>query len=103
MGLSQNNQNLSGAARSLRSRVCLRKGCARVYEPTRWNQRYCKDPGCRREVRRWQAAKRQRVHRRSPENRRKHAKAEAERRLAQATRGEPDPLPLSRIDPPLLR
>jgi len=63
-----------------RRRTCLRKGCGRVYLPNRWNQRYCQDPECQRLVRRWQAAKRQRAHRRSPDNRRRHAEAEAKRR-----------------------
>lgn len=93
MGLSQNNQNSASAARSLRSRPCLRKGCESLYEPTRWNQRYCQDPDCRREVRRWQATKRQQAHRRLPENRRKHAEAEAKRRQAQATCPGPDRVP----------
>lgn len=61
-------------------RVCLRKGCQRTFQPRRWNQRYCQDPDCLREVRRWLAAKRQRAHRRKPEQRQRHAAAEAERR-----------------------
>ncbi len=64
-------------ARRLPPRTCLRKGCCRVYHPTRWNQRYCQQAECRRLVRRWQAAKRQQVHRRLPDNRRRHAEAEA--------------------------
>ena len=39
-----------------RSRVCLRKGCKRRYHPGQWNQRYCQDAECLREVRRWPAA-----------------------------------------------
>lgn len=39
--------------------MCLRKGCGRRYQPRCWNQRYCQDAECLREVRRWQAAKRQ--------------------------------------------
>ena len=39
--------------------MCLRKGCGRKYQPRRWNQRYCQDPECLRQLRRWQAAQRQ--------------------------------------------
>lgn len=63
-----------------RGRVCLRKGCGRQYQPSRWNQRYCGDPECRRLVRRWQAAKRQQQRRRRPEVRQQHAAAEQRRR-----------------------
>ena len=64
------------------ARLCLRKGCGNRFRPKRWNQRYCQDPACLREVRRWQAAKRQRVFRESAENRKRHAQAEAQRRRA---------------------
>lgn len=83
MGQDQDTLNRSGSARNdrrLRPRVCLRKGCERAYQPRCWNQRYCQDPGCQRAVRRWQAAKRQRQHRRIPKNRQRHASAEAARR-----------------------
>jgi hypothetical protein len=46
----------------------------------RWNQRYCQDPECRKEVARWQAAKRQQERRRRPEVRQQQAAAERERR-----------------------
>lgn len=69
----------------LRPRTCLRKGCGCVFQPARWNQRYCQDGECLRQVRRWQAAKRQRVHRTSPGNRKRHAEAEARRRQARST------------------
>ena len=65
---------------SSRARVCLRKGCNRSFTARRWNQRYCGDVHCLQEVRRWQAAKRQRRHRESECNRQRHAAAEAERR-----------------------
>jgi hypothetical protein len=42
-----------------RTRICLRQGCGRKYQPRRWNQRYCQEPDCQRQVRRWQAAQRQ--------------------------------------------
>jgi hypothetical protein len=67
-------------ARRPRLRTCLRKECNRQYLPTRWNQRYCHDPDCQREVRRWQAARRQAVHRKDAAARSRHAQAERERR-----------------------
>ena len=67
-------------ARRPRLRPCLRKGCNRQYLPTRWNQRYCHDPDCQRQVRRWQAARRQAVHREDDAVRSRHAQAEKERR-----------------------
>jgi hypothetical protein len=67
-------------ARRPRLRTCLRKGCDRQYRPTRWNQRYCHDPDCRRQVRRWQAARRQAKHREDGAARSRHAQAEKERR-----------------------
>lgn len=66
--------------RRLRPRRCLRKGCDHIYRPRRWNQRYCQEPACRRELRRWQAAKRQRRHRNCEPTRAKHAAAERQRR-----------------------
>ena len=83
MGQHQNTSDRGSLARSgqrLRPRVCLRKGCDRRYQPSRWNQRYCQDPACLLEVRRWQAARRQHKRRQEPENRKQHAAAEAERR-----------------------
>jgi hypothetical protein len=70
----------SPRARRPRPRPCLRKGCNRQYLPTRWNQRYCRDPDCQREVRRWQAARRQAAHREDDAARSRHAQAERERR-----------------------
>jgi hypothetical protein len=67
-------------ARRPRLRPCLRKGCNRQYLPRRWNQRYCHDPECQREIRRWQAARRQAKHREDDAARRRHAQAERERR-----------------------
>ena len=61
-------------------RTCLRQGCNCVFLPGHWNQRYCREPSCRQELRRWHAAKRQRNHRQNPVNRQKHAKAERQRR-----------------------
>jgi hypothetical protein len=92
MGRPQHKQQSRISARPLRPRDCLRQGCGRVYHPTRWNQRYCQQAACRREVRRWQAAKRQRAHRQLPDNRKRHAEAEAKRRrdrTAQTARNDP--------------
>ena len=85
MGLPQLNQRSRITASPLRPRICLRKGCGCVYHPRCWNQRYCQQADCLREVRRWQAAKRQRFHRRLPANRKRHAVAEAQRRCDRAT------------------
>jgi len=63
-----------------RTRVCLRKGCGRMYQPRRWNQRYCQDPECLRFVRRWQAAKRQAKRRQDEAAKSEHAEAERARR-----------------------
>jgi hypothetical protein len=82
MGHHQHTPIVKPAARRFPSRTCLRKGCEQGFQPRRWNQRYCRSPHCLREVRRWQAAKRQRVYRQSAENRKRHAEAEARRRRA---------------------
>ena len=79
MGQSQNNQKIES---SHVFRLCLRKGCEQRFKPGRWNQRYCGRSHCLREVRRWQAAKRQRTFRQSAHNRRRQAEAEARRRQA---------------------
>jgi hypothetical protein len=90
MGQGQHSQPFRSIARRLPPRTCLRKGCCRVYHPARWNQRYCQQAECRRLVRRWQAAKRQRAHRRLPDNRKRHAEAEAIRRRNRTTRPPAD-------------
>ncbi len=66
--------------RRARPRICLRKGCGRVYQPRSWNQRYCQDPECQRQVRRWQAARRQARHRQDAAAKARHAQAEKARR-----------------------
>jgi hypothetical protein len=63
-----------------RTRVCLRKGCGRKYQPQCWNQRYCQDPECLRLVRRWQAAKRQAKRRQDEAAKSQHAEEERARR-----------------------
>jgi len=70
----------SARGRRPRRRTCLRKGCGRKYLPRRWNQRYCQDPECLREVRRWQAARRQAKRRRDIRVKAQHTQAEKERR-----------------------
>lgn len=70
----------STSGRRLHRRTCLRKGCGCRFQPRRWNQRYCQDPQCLRLVRRWQAAKRQRVRRQREEHRQQHREAERQRR-----------------------
>ncbi len=70
----------NGRCRRPRTRVCLRKGCGRKYQPRRWNQHYCQDPECLRLVRRWQAAKRQAKRRQDEAVKLQHAEAERVRR-----------------------
>ena len=72
-------------------RSCLRKGCGRRFQARQYNQRYCGDPECLREVRRWQGAKRQRKCRSQPEGRQRHAEAERQRRKQQASQAPRPP------------
>jgi hypothetical protein len=72
-----------------RPRICLRKGCGRKYQPRRWNQRYCQDAECLRQVRRWQAAKRQARRRQDEAVKAQHAQAQRARR--QRTASSPQP------------
>lgn len=82
MGQLQHNaqQQTRSSRRKLRPRVCLRCDCGQVFLPSRWNQRYCRLPICRKEVSRWQAAKRQQRRRKRPQVRETHADAERKRR-----------------------
>ena len=83
MGQDQHICLLQAAAsrgRCVRRRVCLRKGCGCVFQPARWNQRYCQAPECLQLVRRWQASRRQRQRRQQAEHRERHRVAERERR-----------------------
>jgi len=75
-----NNDRKSTIASRLSLRLCLRKHCGNRFQPVRWNQRYCQQAHCLREVRRWQATKRQRRCRQSPQQRQQHAQAERQRR-----------------------
>jgi len=63
-----------------RPRICFRKGCRRKYLPRCWNQRYCQEPECLRQVRCWQAARRQAKHRQEAVAKARHAQAEKARR-----------------------
>ena len=87
-------------------RVCLRKGCGRIFDVRSGNQRYCQEPECLRLVHRWQAAKRQRAHRRRPEVRENRATAarEARERKSRLKTDPPAPtepiMPAEQPDPP---
>ena len=70
----------SSRPRRPRARICLRKGCGRKYQPRRWNQRYCQDPECLRQLRRWQAAQRQARRRQDEAVKAEHAATERARR-----------------------
>ena len=83
---------VSTRGRRLGWRTCLRKGCGRRYQASHWRQRYCRKPDCLRELRRWQATRRQRKRRATAKGREKHAQAERERRRrkkSQATSPSP--------------
>ena len=77
----------STRGRRLGWRTCLRKGCGRRYQARHWRQRYCRNPDCQRELRRWQAAKRQRKRRATAEGRERHAREERERRRRKKSQG----------------
>ena len=70
----------SARGRRPRPRICFRKGCGHKYQPRRWNQRYCQDPQCQRELKRWQAARRQAKRRRNPRVKAQQAQAQKRRR-----------------------
>jgi hypothetical protein len=74
-----------------RARPCLNKNCGCVYQPRRWNQRYCQDPECLREIRRWLAAQRQAERRKDDDVKAEHARAERERRQQAKSTPQPDP------------
>lgn len=77
---SSNSQNTNEFhPRELRS--CHRKGCCNRFLPRRSNQRFCLEAFCTVELRRWQAAKRQRRHRADCANLAKHRERERQRRL----------------------
>ena len=82
MGLGHltTGKGVSASRGRLGWRSCLRKGCGRKFQARRYNQRYCREPECLAEVRRWQAAKRQQKCRSQPGARQRHAEAERQRR-----------------------
>jgi hypothetical protein len=92
VGASQGTPKPGSSARGRRPRprMCFRKGCGRKYQPRRWNQRYCQDPHCQREVRRWLAARRQARHRQHAQAKARHAQAEKARR--QRAKSVPQPV-----------
>ncbi len=110
MGQEQPTCSSTLSARTSRfpPRACHRKGCANVFLPRRWNQRYCREPACLRELYRWQAAKRQQRRRSHAENRRQHADAERQRRsrrreearIREVERSLPASSPTAPIDTP---
>ena len=63
-----------------RARPCLNKECGRKYQPRCWNQRFCQEPECQRQVDRWRAALRQAKRRRDAKVQAQHAEAERVRR-----------------------
>ena len=70
-----------------------------MFAPRSWNQRYCRQASCLRDLRRWQATKRQRRRRQQAEPREQHAEAERQRRRRQRESqamavGVPPPGPL---------
>ena len=92
MGQQQHTSTSPVAAspgKRLAPRRCLRKGCNKVFQPRRWNQRYCQEQQCMQQLRRWQAAKRQQRHRAKLENRQRHRQAEQQRRRRQRAQRSP--------------
>src|SRR5580692_10303759 len=84
-------------ARRPRERTCVNKKCGRKYHASRWNQRYCQDPECLREVNRWLAARRQAERRKANPAKAQHAQAEKVRR--QQTKSAPKDVPKSELTP----
>jgi hypothetical protein len=76
-------------ARRPREQTCVNKKYGRKYHARRWNQRYCQDPECVREVNRWLAARRQAKRREAAAAKAQHAQAEKARRR-QAKSGPQD-------------
>ena len=68
--MEQQNNSTSECSKSKKSRfpprVCLRKGCGRVFTPKMAKHCCCGDMECRKEIHRWQARRRQRSRRRNP-------------------------------------
>jgi hypothetical protein len=84
-------RGISASGGRLGWRSCLRKGCGRRFQARRYNQRYCREPECLGEVRRWQAVKRQQKCRSQLETRQRHAEAERQRRKRRASEAQRPP------------
>jgi hypothetical protein len=84
-------------ARRPRERTCVNKKCGRKYHASRWNQRYCQDPECMREVNRWLAARRQAERRKADAAKAQHAQAEKARR--QRAKSVPKDVPKPELTP----
>ncbi len=84
-------------ARRPRERTCVNKKCGRKYHASRWNQRYCQDPECMREVKRWLAARRQAERRKANTAKAQHAQAEKARR--QRAKSVPKDVPKPELTP----
>ena len=84
-------------ARRPRKRTCVNKKCGRKYQARRWNQRYCQDPECLREVNRWLAARRQAERRKADSAKAQHAQAEKARR--QRAKSVPKDVPKPELTP----
>ena len=84
-------------ARRPRERTYVNKKCGRKYHARRWNQRYCQDPECMREVNRWLAARRQARRRKADAAKAQHAQAEKARR--QQAKSVPKDVPKPELTP----
>ena len=85
-------------ARRPRPRTCFAKDADASTSRERWNQRYCQDPECLREVRRWQAARRQAERRRG-----RRASKPSMPRPRKSAVSEPSPCPRPLRNPKLRR
>ncbi len=81
-------RGVSASGGRLGWRSCLRKECGRRFQARRYNQRYCREPECLGQVRRWQGAKRQQKCRSQPGARQRHAEAERQRRKQRAAEAQ---------------
>jgi hypothetical protein len=100
MGREQHSSSprRSPSTRRFPLRPCHRVGCGRKFLPRSWNQRYCQEPECLRELRRWQAIRRQRERRKDAENQKQNAESERLRRrsrreMQEMCQGENPPPP----------
>jgi hypothetical protein len=91
VGCCQHNTDSTHRPRKsrFRQRVCPRKGCEALDTPRTGNQRYCQDQQCLQEVRRWQAARRQKQRRLRPEVRKTQAAAAKDNRTNDITTNRP--------------